>query len=458
MKTAHPSHKKSISSTQVMVLGFLCIILIGTLLLSLPISSADGTPTNPLDAAFTAVSASCVTGLTTLDTATHWNLFGHIVILLLIQIGGLGFMTMGILLSLLIRRQVTPKERMLVAMSYNVSSYGSTMQLVRRIVIGTLTIEGIGALLLSIRLIPDFGVAQGIFKSVFHSISAFCNAGFDIMGVGNPSISAMSHYATDPLVILTLSLLIICGALGFLVWSDLISLVREGKRHRLSVYSRFVLLITAILLVLGTLFFAIFEWNQPNTLGAFSSPFEKILASFFQSVTWRTAGFATMHNGAFTQNSQLLGMLLMFIGGASGSTAGGVKVATFGILVYTVFCVAIGKRRTVLGGRRISDHTFVRAAATICLQLTMIFVGTMLVNSFVSFDLLSVLYEVVSALSTVGVTTGITPLLGVVPKLTVMCLMFFGRVGILTITYALMNHRDTDHSPIRYPDANMPVG
>ncbi len=449
--------RRGIGLTATLTLGFLVIILIGTLLLSLPISSADGSFTNPLDSAFTAVSSTCVTGLITLDTATHWNTLGHIVIITMIQIGGLGFMCMAVLLSLLVKRTVTPRERMLVAMSYNVGSYESTMQLVKRIALGTLAIEGAGALVLMTRFIPDFGVRGGIFKSVFHSVSAFCNAGFDIIGIGNSSISGMGYYADDYIVNITLSLLIIFGGIGFLVWGDIINFARTKKR--LTVYSKFVLIITAALLALGTVMFAVFEWNNPATLGSLDSIPEKIVASFFQSVTWRTAGFAMFDNGAFSDNSQLLGVILMFIGGASGSTAGGVKVATVGILVYTVWCVAIGKKQTNLFGRNISDNSFVRAVSVIFVQLTVAIFAIMLISASSDFEIMDIVYEVISAVSTVGVTTGITPLLSASAKIIVMLLMYFGRVGVLTITFAVAERLTNQSSAnMRYPDAKMPVG
>ena len=445
------------ASPRILALGFIAIIIIGTLLLTLPISSANKTVTSPIDACFTAVSASCVTGLTTLDTATHWSTFGHTVILILIQIGGLGFMTMAVLISLIIKKAISPKEQMLIAASYNLNSYIGIRPLVKRIVIGTLSIEAIGAVFLSFRFISDFGVGQGIFKSIFHSVSAFCNAGFDILGVGNPAIKNSSYYLEAPLVSLVFSALIILGGIGFLVWGDIINLA--GKKHRhLSVYSRFVIIITLVLLIMGTALFAIFEWNNPLTLGKISSPLNKLRASFFQSTTWRTAGFAFMNNGNFTEGSQLLGLILMFIGGASGSTAGGVKVATFGILVYSVWCVSTGKKHTKVFGRTISGTSFARATAVIFVQLGMICLSALIINACCDFALSDVIYEVVSAISTVGVTTGITPQLSSVAKVTVMCLMYFGRVGILTVTYAVMSNQSSASESVSYPDANMLIG
>ena len=446
--------RKKISSTAVFSIGFLALILVGTVLLTLPFSSSDGSFTNPLDAAFTAVSASCVTGLITLDTATAWSTTGHVIIITLIQIGGLGFMTIAMLLSLIIRRNITPQERRLAAMSYNLDEFDSILPLIKRIIIGTFIIELLGAMLLATRFVPDFGWQLGIRKSIFHSISAFCNAGFDTVGVGNGAISGMSHYATDPIINLTLSLLIILGGIGFLVWSELYNYFVHRKR--LSAYTKLVLIITAILLAVGTVLFAILEWN--HALKDYSGFFKKLMMSFFQSVSWRTAGFAMVPNGTFKEATLLLGSLLMFVGGASGSTAGGVKVATVGILFYTVWSVFLGKKNTVMFARKVSDHSFVRATSVIVVQLTAVLLGALILSASTSFHLLDVLYEVVSAVSTVGVTTGITPMLTALPKLTLMTLMYFGRVGVLTVSYAVLNSLMKEQSSIEYPEAKMLIG
>ena len=439
---------------QLIALGFALLILVGTIILCLPISSSSGRFTSPIDAAFTAVSASCVTGLITVDTATHWNTFGQIVILVMIQIGGIGFMTTAVLLSLIFKKAMTPKDRMLVANSYNLNSYDSISELVKRIIVGTLSIEGAGAALLAIRFIPDFGVAEGIYKSIFHSVSAFCNAGFDIIGT-EPDITSLSHYATDPLVNITLALLIILGGIGFLVWSDIINFA--SKKRKLSIYSRFVIIVTLLLLVSSTLLTAIMEWNNPATIGEFSPP-QKILSSFFLATSWRTAGFSMVENGLLNESTQYLGMLLMFIGGASGSTAGGVKVATFGIVIFAVWCVAVGKKKTVMFGRTVSDNAFVRATAVIVVQIIAALLGVILLNVFNDFSMTDILYEVISAVSTVGLTLGITPALSALSKLVIMLLMYFGRVGILTVTYAVMKSQSSKEEHISYPDANMLIG
>lgn len=460
MRITHLKHKFKLGSskrrtTGVIAIGFLLIILIGTLLLMLPISSADRSFTSPLDAAFTAVSATCVTGLTTVDTATHWSMFGQIVILAMIQIGGLGFMSIAVILSLIIKRAVTPKERMLVAMSYNLDSYGNTSVLLKRIGIGTLCIELAGAIILSTRFIPLFGPASGIYKSIFISISAFCNAGFDLMGRYSGEFSSLSAFVSDPVVNITIMLLILLGGIGFIVWNDIVNLITRKKR--LSVYSRFVLIISAILVVGGTAVFAVMEWNNPQTLGPMPTG-EKILAATFQAVTLRTAGFCTIDQAGMSQSAQLFSMLLMFIGGCSGSTAGGVKVGTVGVLVYTVWCVALGKKQAVLFRRTISSDSFVRAISVIMVQLTIVLVGTLSVSALSDCGIMSAAYEVFSATDTVGISLGITPSLDIVSKLLLMLLMYLGRVGTLTVTYAVMVNLRDSRSAISYPDANMLIG
>ena len=264
----------------------------------------------------------------------------------------------------------------------------------------------------------------------------------------------MAHYVKDPIVNLTLSLLIIIGGIGFLVWNELLGLIRYKKK--LSAYAKLVLIVTAVLLAVGTLLFAIMEWN--NALSEVHGFFPKLMASFFQSVSWRTAGFYTINNGRFAESTLMLGVLLMFVGGASGSTAGGVKVGTVGILFYTVWCVFLGKESTVMFKRKISDHSFVRAASVIVVQITAIMMGVLVLSIGSRFHVLDVLYEVVSAVSTVGISTGITSQLGAISKLTLMILMYFGRVGILTVSYAVLNSRLQDQGAVEYPEAKMLVG
>ena len=438
-------------------IGFISVIALGTALLMLPFSVNEGV-THPgfLASLFTATSATCVTGLSVVDTATTWSLFGQIVIICMIQLGGIGFMTFAVMVAKLVRKMLSPKERMLVAMSYNLNSYADVSGILKSVAIGTAITEALGAILLFTRFVRLFPIEEAIFKSIFTSISAFCNAGFDIIGVGNPNISGMSYYAGDPLINLTLALLIIIGGIGFIVWSDLVNFAT--KRKRISVYSQFVLAITIILIVIGTVAFAVFEWNNPATLGAFSSVPQKLIASFFQSSTWRTAGFATMNNGSFTQGALLLGIILMFVGGASGSTAGGVKVGTLGVLLYTVWCNATGKKRAIFRSRTITTESFVRAVTVVCVQIAAVIVGVTVLIANAGVDIMSIIYEVVSAISTVGVTMGITSSLPALSKIILCCLMFFGRVGILTVALSLMRNQSGSEPNVKYPDAKMLIG
>ena len=448
--------RKTRSTSYVIIVGFLLLILIGACLLMLPISSRSGEFTDPLTAFFTAVSASCVTGLVVVDTGLYWSLFGQSVIIVMIQIGGLGFMTLAVLLSSIFRRHITPKEQMLVAMSYNLNKYRSISRLVKRILLGTLIIEGVGAIVLSTQFIPLFGTAKGIYMSVFHSISAFCNAGFDLMGEYGGEFSSLISFSGNYVVGVTLMLLVIIGGIGFIVWNDIVNLITE--KRRLSVYSKFVLIISAILVIGGALLFALLEWNNPETLGAMTVG-EKILNSFFQSVTLRTAGFSMVNNAALSEGSQLLAVMLMFIGGASGSTAGGVKVATIGILLYSVFCVSVGRKKVVIFGRKITSDSFMRAASIVFIQLGLVLVCTAAVIGVTGADTMSVLYEVTSAGGTVGISMGLTTTLDVFSKLVLMLLMYFGRVGILSITYAIMsNLSGADTESVDYPEANMLIG
>lgn len=443
--------RRKVNSTSVLALGFIAIIFIGTLLLMLPVSSASGEWTDPLTAGFTAVSATCVTGLVTVDTGSFFSTFGHTVILLLIQVGGLGFMTMAVLAALLFGKSVTPKDRMLVAASYNLNSSDSVLDLVKSILLGTAVIEGVGALALAFRFVPQFGWGRGIYVSIFTSVSAFCNAGFDVLGNDFASLTA---YVSDPLVNITVMLLIITGGIGFIIWRDLYRLVT--RKGHLSVYSKLVLSISAVLLLGGALLFAVFEWNNPETIGSLPTA-EKIMASLFQSVTLRTAGFCTVDNGALTQNSEILGVILMFIGGAAGSTAGGVKVATVGVIFHTVWCVIRGKSEVVIFGRKISQDIFTRAVAAFAMQILLIAVGSVLIVAASGLDTVAVVYEVTSAVDTVGISMGLTPSFGTVPKIILMVLMYIGRVGFFTVSCAVMERFNKRSTSLTYPNANIIV-
>ncbi|MBQ1196230.1 MAG: Trk family potassium uptake protein [Clostridia bacterium] len=445
--------RKPLGTATVMALGFLAIIALGTILLTLPISSAEGKLTSPLTALFTAVSATCVTGLVVVETGLYWSLFGKIVIITLIQIGGLGFMTMAVLLSIIIRRRLSPRDRVLVAASYGITDFGGINVLVKRILLGTLCIEGAGALLLSIRFIPEFGFSKGLGYGVFHSISAFCNAGFDILGNGN----SMGAYAKDPLVSITLMLLVLLGGIGFPVWNEFIG---HKKRQKFSAYTKFVLILSAIYVVGGALVVALLEWNNPATLGEMSFG-AKVLNSFFQSVTWRTAGFTAVDNAALNEETKLFGLFWMFSGGASASTAGGVKIATIGVIMLAAYSVAVGKSEINFMRRRIPFDVMMRALSLVVIQLILTVAATIICTvacGGMDVEGIDILYEIVSAGATVGLTAGLTPLLPPSALIVIIFMMYFGRVGILTVTFSLLGKAVRGSSSISYPDANILIG
>ncbi len=451
--TVNKKRRKPLGTATVMALGFLAIIALGTILLTLPISSAEGKLTSPLTALFTAVSATCVTGLVVVETGLYWSLFGKIVIITLIQIGGLGFMTMAVLLSIIVRRRLSPRDRVLVAASYGITDFGGINVLVKRILLGTLCIEGAGALLLSIRFIPEFGFPKGLGYGVFHSISAFCNAGFDILGNGN----SMGAYAKDPLVTITLMLLVLLGGIGFPVWNEFIG---HKKRQKFSPYTKFVLILSAIYVVGGALVVALLEWNNPATIGEMGFG-AKILNSFFQSVTWRTAGFTAVDNAALNEGTKLFGLFWMFSGGASASTAGGVKIATIGVIMLAAYSVAVGKSEINFMRRRIPFEAMMRALSLVVIQLILTVAATIICTvacGGMDVEGIDILYEIVSAGATVGLTAGLTPLLPPPALIVIIFMMYFGRVGILTVTFSLLGKALGSSSSISYPDANILIG
>ncbi len=445
--------KKNLMPAQIIVLGFVSIIIIGTLLLMLPISSVSRTMTNPIDSAFTAISATCVTGLVTLTTAEHWSFFGQFVILLMIQIGGLGFMSIATTLSTLIRRSITPKERLLISQGFGLSTNEGMEVLVNRVVKRTFMIEGVGALLLLTEFIrhTEYSFFKRIWMSIFHSISAFCNAGFDI--IGNDSIIP---FQGSYIVQITLIFLIFSGGIGFIVWDDIADYIK--KKDPLTVYTKFVLIVTFILVFAGSIFTMASEWSNPETIGNLTIP-QKIMTSITHSFTLRTAGFSIFQSGSTNGFCYFISIILMFIGGASCSTAGGVKVGTFGVIIYSVFKFATGQNDIVLFKRTINHATVMRAFTLFILGIIVVIlcVGCVAVlNPELSIN--AIIYEIVSAFGTVGISFGITPLLNTPSKFIIMLLMFFGRVGILTVTYSLLYRSSRDVSIVKRPEATMLIG
>ena len=421
-------------AAMVIAVGFALIILAGALLLMLPCAAKSGRATPFIDALFTATSATCVTGLVTVSTAVHWSLFGKCVILLLIQIGGLGFMSVMTAASLLLRRTITLRERMVIGAGFGLDSSGGIVRLMRRVLVGTFLFEGVGAGLLSIRFVQQFGPLRGVGMGVFHAISAFCNGGFDLMGTPDDPFCSLVHYADDPLVNLTIMALIVLGGLGFFVWSD----VWDHRRsRRLSLHRKLVLAMSGVLLGGGFVLTLLFEWSNPATLGGMSVP-HRLLAAAFQTVTLRTAGFASFDQNALRDVTKAVCDVLMFVGGSSGSTAGGVKTVTVGVLVLAAVGTARGRTHITAFKRTIPQSTVANAGSIALLMLTLgaVGAGTIAVIDGVSFE--NAIYETISALCTVGLTTGITSGLSLASCLILIIFMFFGRVGIMTISVGFM--------------------
>lgn len=421
----------SLNYPRIVAIGFAAIILVGTVLLMLPMSNKTGENASFIDALFTAVSACCVTGLIVFDTFTKWTLFGQLVILVLIQIGGLGFITIGSTMIHFVTKKVGLKEKMLLKESVNAMDYGGVAKLTKHICFGTAGVEIIGAALLCTRYIPAMGFKNGLYTSVFLSVSAFCNAGFDVMGRISPG-SSLITVNNDPVIILTIAFLIIIGGIGFLVLNDIARYKFKFKKYHL--HSKLVLITTGALLVGGTVLFFLFEKdNSYKNMG----PIQATLNAFFSSVTPRTAGFNSVDTSSLTTSSKSLTMFLMFIGGSSGSTAGGIKTTTMLILFLSVASEIRGKADLNIFGKRISPEAIKRATSIVAVNFSLLFVVTFIISNIqpeLSFH--DVLFESFSAVGTVGMTCGITPSLCTVSKILIAFLMFAGRLT--TLTFAMM--------------------
>lgn len=443
--------KKKISSIRVIALGYMIMIIIGTLLLMLPFSSQNGQSAPFNEALFTATSASCVTGLIVRDTATQWTVFGQAVIITLIQIGGLGFMTVATWFSMLLKRRMGLQERELMVMSINNDNIGSIKGLTKTIICGTAIIEGTGALLFATRFIPQFGWAKGIWYSVFHAISAFCNAGFDLMGIQTPYASLV-NYSDDITVNFTVCALITLGGLGFLVWDEI-----HRKKFRFKYYSlhtKLVLVVSAILTFGGAILFFIFERNFTN---AESGALESVLTSLFSSVTARTAGFNTVDTAALSPASKMLTVFLMFIGGSPGSTAGGMKTTTLAVIAISTFNGIRRRQSKGIFGRRLEKDAIHQASSVAFTNISLALLGIMLVCAIQpSFNISDVIFEVSSAIGTVGMTTGITRDLALASRFIIAFLMYCGRVGSVSFALALMEKKAAP--PIKNPREKITIG
>lgn len=452
------NNKYKPSVWQILALGYFAAILLGSILLILPFATKDGQSTSYLNSLFTATSATCVTGLAPYDTASHWTLFGQLVILFLIQLGGLGFMTFVSVVFVMFKRSMGIYSRRILIQSAGGKMFKGIKTLVLRIVIGTAICETLGALLLCIRFIPDFGAVKGIYFSVWHSVSAFCNAGFDLMGTAGAKFVSLSAYAADPLVMLTLTALIIIGGLGFCVWGDVIDCKLNFKKFQLN--TKIVLTVNAALIVSGTLLMLLFERNNPNFANYNFG--QKLLASLFNAITPRTAGFYATNPASFSDSGYLLTVVLMFIGGSSGSTAGGLKVGTFAVIITGMFAVFRGKKDINMGKRRIDNSLLSQALAILTACLMAIILCTMIICA-VEPDgangesvLKIALFECVSALSTTGLSIGATGELCAVSRIILIFLMYAGRVGILTLALALGEKKTA--AEIRKPLDSLLIG
>ncbi len=435
-----------LSSFQIISLGFLGVILLGTLLLMLPISSNNGQWTPFIDTLFTSTSAVCVTGLIVYDTAIQWSLFGQIVILILIQIGGMGVVTLVALFFMLTRKKIGLLARGTMQDSVSSHEIGGIVKFIKFILKGIFIVELIGALILMPVFVYDYGI-EGIWMSVFHSISAFCNAGFDIMGTKTGEFSSLTYYVDNPIVCLTISLLIIIGGIGFIVWQDIIEYKFRIDKYKLQ--SKIVLLVTIILIIIPSIYFFFFEFQGMPLI-------ERILASIFQSVTPRTAGYNTVNLNAISEVGITIMIILMLIGGSPGSTAGGIKTTTIAILFSSVVALFTKKDQTEIMKRRISDYTVKSALAIFIIYFSLFLLGGLIISKIEDLPILTSLYETASAVGTVGLTLGITPSLHISSKIILILSMYFGRVGGLTLFYAAIGANKKAIS--KYPLENISVG
>lgn len=441
-----------LSPTRIIAVTFAAIILVGTLLLMLPIASRSGVSCGFRPALFTATSATCVTGLILFDTWTQWSGFGQAVILCMIELGGLGFMSAASLVIFALRRKVGLRQRMLIAQALSVNEMEGVVRLQKWVLLGSLTIQLTGMLILFFRFLPEYGWQQAAKWGVFHAVSGFCNAGFDIVGNVAPGAS-MIYFQDDPVVLITLMALVVIGGLGFFVWEE-VATVRSFKKF--SVYTKLVLLMTTVLIVGGAVLVAVLEWNNPATLGAMDTP-AKILNAFFQSVTVRTAGFASVDQSALTDAGKAVSIVLMLIGGSSGSTAGGLKTVTVLVLVLFVVARARGKNTVTVFHRTVPQEKIMDAATIVSLIVGLAVAGAVFITATSPAGFTDALYETASALATVGLTANVTPLLSVPAQFMIILFMYFGRVGILTISLGfLMGDKAQDR--FRYADTNLLIG
>lgn len=444
------------TTTQIILLSFLLVILIGSVLLALPISATNGIAVPYIDALFTATTSTCVTGLVTLPTSSTWSVFGQIVILILIQVGGLGVITIMTGLMLLLNRKLGISDRLLIQEAFNLNTMSGLVKFVKNVLFGTLIIEGIGAVLYMLVFVPEFG-AKGIWISVFNSISAFCNAGIDIIAE-----NSLCDYATNPLINLVTSTLIILGGLGYIVWWDVLRVVKSRSpknrkifRH-LTLHSKIAITVTAGLILAGAILIFIFEYANPLTIGEMDL-FDKIQVSFFQSVTTRTAGFASVPQENLTNASAAVSVILMLIGGSPVGTAGGMKTVTITVLICAAFATIRNKNSATLFGRRISDDSVKKAVAVVVMFLTICASSTVLILATSNTSAIDAVYETVSATATVGLSRNFTATLNAFGKLIIIVTMYFGRVGPISLAVAL-GRKNESQNVISEPTEDISIG
>lgn len=444
--------KKNLSPTKIIAVTFACIILLGACLLTLPAASRSGVSCGFRPALFTATSATCVTGLVMFDTWSQWSGFGQVVIISLIQIGGLGFMSAASLFVFFLRRKVGLKQRLLMAQALSLNDMEGVVRLQKVVLSGSLGIEAVGALILTLRFLPEFGLRKALRWGVFHSISAFCNAGFDIFGSITPGSSLM-EFQSDPVVLLTLAGLVIIGGLGFFVWEEI---AQKRSFRKFSVYTKLVLTTTGVLLVGGAAVICLLEWNNPATLGSLSTG-DKLLNGFFQSVTLRTAGFTAVDQAALTDAGKGFSMILMLIGGSSGSTAGGLKTVSMVVLVLFIAARARGQNTVTVFRRTVPNQQVMDAMTIAGIMLVLALFGGIFICATSPVGFADAMYEAVSALATVGLTAGATTSLSIPAQILIIIYMYFGRVGVLTISLGFLMG-DKAQERFYYAQTNLLIG
>ena len=445
--------RRGLNATRVVAISFALIILAGALLLTLPVASRNGESAGFFTGLFTATSATCVTGLILADTWIQWSFFGQVVVLAMIQLGGLGFMTVLTLVSFALHRRIGLSERLVMVSTFNLNDLDGVVRVVRHALMGTFLLEGIGAVVLAWRMIPEFGVLGGVWRGIFHSVSAFCNAGFDLLGGRFGAFSSVAGYNDDPVVLLTIAALIAIGGLGFFVWEDIL---RTRSFHRLSPYSKLVLAMTAALIFFGAVFFFVEEYANPAVFGEMPLG-QKIYNSIFQSVTLRTAGFDAIGQGNLSDSSKAFSSIWMLIGGSSGSTAGGLKTVTAAVLLLTLRARLTGREQVTFRGRAV-PYAQVLNAMTLVLVMGLIFlVSSMVISTLEGLPYVDCAFEVASAMGTVGLTTGITPTLSMFSQSLLILLMYTGRIGLLSFSIALAV-RHGRPAKLRYPEMNVMIG